>query len=207
MTTSTVSPTTAPPNPAAPRAHVAAARIAGVPDGRGGPLVRMAARIARRRLGHVPEPMRVTARSPWLYRGYLGFEMGLMRARALDPKLGELAALRVAQLADCPFCVSIGWALLRAQGVAEETIAAVGVQGAEDAHTELEQLALEYAGAMTATPAGVTDELVDRLRRHLDEVQLVELTGVIAFENYRARFNHAMGIAPETYQMQGHRRR
>jgi len=203
MTTATA-PTT--PGPAAPQPPTAPAqhgrsRVAGVPDGRGGPLVRIAARLARRQFGHVPEPMRVTARSPWLYRGYLGFEMGMMRARALDSRLGELAALRVAQLADCPFCMAIGTAILRAKGVAEEKIAAVGAEGEVDVHTELEQLVLEYAAAMTATPAGVSDELVDRLRRHLDDEQLVELTGVIAFENYRARFNHAMGIPPETYRM------
>jgi AhpD family alkylhydroperoxidase len=203
VTTATIPTPTAP----AETAGHAVARVTGVPDGRGGPLVRLAARMARRQFGHVPEPMRVTARSPWLYRGYLGFELGLMRTRAVDERLKDLAALRVAQLADCPFCVAIGSALLRARGVAEEKIAAVGVEGDEAAHTEVEQLVLEFAAAMTATPARVTDELVDRLRRHLGDEQLVELTGVIAFENYRARFNHAMGIEPETYHLRGRTRR
>jgi len=180
-------------------------RIPGVPDGRGGPIVRYAARVARREYGHVPEPLRVSARSPWIHRGYLAFEYALMHAHRVDSGLKDLAGTRVAQLADCPFCVAIGSALLQARGVEASKIAAIGVEAEQHVYTELEALAMEYAAAMTATPAGVTDELVDRLRAHLDEEQIVELTAAIAFENYRARFNHAMGIGPETYDLRRHR--
>ena len=40
----------------------------------------------------------------------------------------------------------------------------------------------------------VPDELFDRLRRHLDDGQIVELTHHIALENLRGRFNLALGI-------------
>ncbi len=40
----------------------------------------------------------------------------------------------------------------------------------------------------------VEDSLVKELRAHLDEAQLVELVATIAWENWRARFNRAMGI-------------
>ena len=45
----------------------------------------------------------------------------------------------------------------------------------------------------------VSDELFERLRARFDEAQLVELTSVIALENYRARFNWALGIQEEGY--------
>ena len=38
-----------------------------------------------------------------------------------------------------------------------------------------------------------------RLRAHFDEGQLVELTGAIAWENWRARFNWAFGLGKEGY--------
>jgi alkylhydroperoxidase family enzyme len=47
---------------------------------------------------------------------------------------------------------------------------------------------------MTRTPVEVSDALFARLQQHLNNAQLVELTAVIAWENYRARFNHAFGI-------------
>ena len=67
------------------------------------------------------------------------------------------------------------------------------------AFDELERLVLRYATAMTATPVEVPDELFAGLRRHLDDRQLVELTSAIAWENYRARFDHAVGIESEGF--------
>ena len=43
------------------------------------------------------------------------------------------------------------------------------------------------------------DELFERLRERFDEAQLVELTSVIALENYRGRFNWALGIQSEDF--------
>ncbi len=60
--------------------------------------------------------------------------------------------------------------------------------------SEIEKLALQYADAMTRTPVEVSDALFAQLQQHLNNAQLVELTAVIAWENYRARFNHAFGI-------------
>lgn len=58
---------------------------------------------------------------------------------------------------------------------------------------------LRYAVAMTGTPVEVPDELFEELKRHFDDRQLVELTSCIAWENYRARFDHAFGIEAEGF--------
>ncbi len=55
---------------------------------------------------------------------------------------------------------------------------------------------LDYATAISHTPARVSDELFATLREHFDERQLVELTNVIALENMRARFNSAFDMTP-----------
>ena len=47
---------------------------------------------------------------------------------------------------------------------------------------------------MTLTPVSVPDDLFEQLRKEFDEAQLVELTAAIAWENYLARFNHALEI-------------
>jgi alkylhydroperoxidase family enzyme len=65
--------------------------------------------------------------------------------------------------------------------------------------SEVEKLVLHYAEGMTQTPVVVSDELFAELRRHLNEKQLVELTSAIAWENYRARFDHAFGIESEGF--------
>jgi alkylhydroperoxidase family enzyme len=53
--------------------------------------------------------------------------------------------------------------------------------------------------ALSDTPARVPDPLFEALRSHLDERQLVELTAVIAFENYLARFNRGFAFEPMGY--------
>ena len=63
----------------------------------------------------------------------------------------------------------------------------------------MERLVLEYADAMTRTPVEVPDALFARLRERFVEAQLVELTSAIAWENYRARFDHAFGIEGENF--------
>ena len=62
------------------------------------------------------------------------------------------------------------------------------------AFSPLEKLVLDYAVAMTKTPVEVPEALFARLREHFGEAELVELTAAIAWENYRARFDHAFGI-------------
>ena len=58
---------------------------------------------------------------------------------------------------------------------------------------------LDYAVALSRTPANVSDELVKRLREELSDQQLVELTANIAWENFRARFNRGFDVAAQGF--------
>ena len=65
--------------------------------------------------------------------------------------------------------------------------------------SKTEKLVLRYAVAMTETPVDVPDELFAALREVFSDQQIVELTSAIAWENYRARFNHALGVESEGF--------
>lgn len=52
---------------------------------------------------------------------------------------------------------------------------------------------------MTRTPVEVADTLFAKLREKFNEAQLVELTATLAWENYRARFDHAFGVESEGF--------
>ena len=65
--------------------------------------------------------------------------------------------------------------------------------------TAVEKLALRYAVAITATPVELDDVLFEAMQARFDARQLVELTGAIAWENYRARFNHAFACQAEGF--------
>ena len=67
------------------------------------------------------------------------------------------------------------------------------------AFSALEKLVITYAVEMTKTTVDVPDSLFEELRRHFNAAELVELTASIAWENYRARFNHALEIGPQGF--------
>lgn len=65
--------------------------------------------------------------------------------------------------------------------------------------SEAEKLVLEYTDRMTLTPVDVPEELFAELSKHFSPAQLVELTAAVAWENYRARFDHAFAIESEGF--------
>ena len=87
----------------------------------------------------------------------------------------------------------------RASGITSEQIANLNHYRTDFNFSELERLVLQYADGMTQTPVEVPDALFIRLCERFTEAQLVELTSGIAWENYRARFDHAFGIEGENF--------
>lgn len=81
----------------------------------------------------------------------------------------------------------------------EEQIADLATYQDSEAFDELQKTVLDYAVALTTTPDTATDELVARLRASLNEEQLVELTTMIAWENFRARFNRGFDVAAQGF--------
>jgi alkylhydroperoxidase family enzyme len=68
-----------------------------------------------------------------------------------------------------------------------------------EAFSALEKAVLDYAVALSQTPANASDALVARLRDELSDEQLVELTAAIAWENFRARFNRGFDVAAQGF--------
>ena len=163
------------------------------------PLVRLTYAISRRRYGHVLGPLGVTAHNPTLLAGYTTFELAIERANRVDRRLEELGSMRAATMTGCPFCIDFGSAHLGELGFTPEQVRDVPRWRDSGAFSEDERLVLEYAEAMTETPVRVSDELFERLRARFDEAAIVELTTAIAIENYRGRFNHAVGLGSEGF--------
>jgi len=67
------------------------------------------------------------------------------------------------------------------------------------AFSDSERVALEYAERMTFTGQKVDDALFGRLKEHFSEPQIVELTAAIALENFRSKFNPALGVESQGF--------
>ena len=81
----------------------------------------------------------------------------------------------------------------------EAKLADLGGWRESRAFSELERIALEYAERMTYTGQKVDDGLFGRLRAQFSEPQIVELTAAIALENFRSKFNPALGVESQGF--------
>ena len=174
-------------------------RIQPVPEKGADPFVRSAMRAARKRLGVVPEPWAISAHHKGVLAGQSAFEMALERSHRVDERLKALAELKAATVVECEFCMDIGSFVARRSGLGDAELLAMAHHRDSDLFTEPEKLVMDYAVAMTHTPSEVTDELFAALHEHFDERQLVELTAAIAWENFRARFNAAVGSGAQGF--------
>lgn len=171
-------------------------RIEGVPARKASPLVKLIYKLSRRQFGRAMDPVGVYAHAPSLLIGYGMFEQATDRQRRVEERLKVLAELKACALVNCEFCVDICSSLAREAGIDEKQMLALPSYRDSDMFDDLEKLVLDYATAMSSTPAAVSDELFAALRERFDERQLVELTNVIAIENMRARFNNAFDMSP-----------
>ena len=86
------------------------------------------------------------------------------------------------------------------QGGATEAKIADIARFRESPHfSDREKVALEYAEQVTRASADVSDELFDRVRRHFNEPEIVELTATIAMENFRSKFNAPLKIEAQGF--------
>lgn len=178
------------------------ARITGISAREAGPYVKLIYHFARRGLGRLTgcqaermiEPLEMYAHVPRLLTAYARLEQATARLRRLDRRLQALAELKAATLTRCEYCIDLGSRISRRWGLTDQELLALPAYRTSPLFSELDKLVLDYAVGMSRTPMMVSDELVDRLREHLDDAQLVELTHHIALENLRGRFNLALGI-------------
>ncbi len=87
----------------------------------------------------------------------------------------------------------------RAAGITDAQLANLSTWRETTVYSPLERLVLEYTEVLSATPVIHRPDLHVALGEHLSEKQLAELTNAIAWENYRARFNRAYGVAAQDF--------
>ncbi|MEU5421738.1 carboxymuconolactone decarboxylase family protein [Streptomyces sp. NPDC001407] len=164
------------------------------------PLVRLIRWYCRRSYGKALDPVMATAHNARVVLATSGFELAVGRWKRLDPQLKALAVMAAAAAVECSWCMDFGFWENHRHGLSPEKLRDVPRWRESEVYTPLERDVMEYAEAMSATPPTVTDELVERLRKHLDDAALVELTAMVAVENLRSRTNTALGLTSQGFK-------
>jgi AhpD family alkylhydroperoxidase len=117
----------------------------------------------------------------------------------LSPELRSLVTVRVSQINWCKFCVDINSATLAKRFGSLEKAEKLAQWKGGDLFDEKEKVVLEYTEAITYTDQQVTDELMNRLKCYFDDDGVVELTGLIAFQNLSSKFNSALDVPAQGF--------
>ncbi len=154
----------------------------------------------KRKYGRVLKPGLVWGRSPLLFMA-VAILYGVLdrRSSPLDPVLRSLVTVRVSQINWCRFCVDLNSATLAKRAGSMAKVEALANWRDSQLFDEKERVALEYTEAVTITGQTVSEELIARLKSHFDQDAIVELTGLIAFQNLSSKFNSALDVPAQGF--------
>ena len=154
----------------------------------------------KRKYGQILKPGLLWGRVPKLFIAVATLYGVLDRKRSpISPVLRSLITVRVSQINWCRFCVDINSATLAERSGSKEKVEALENWRESNLFDEQEKTALEYAEAITLSDQHVEDELIDRLRNYFNEDGIIELTGLIAFQNLSSKFNNALDVEPQGF--------
>ena len=165
-----------------------------------GLLGRLSFRYSKRMLGRVADPVRAANHHGGVLVASGLLETAVARGwRKLDPGLAGMVQLLAAARIGCTWCVDYGYYEQVHKGADPAKLRAVTQWRTSAVFDDRERAALEYTDCATATPVVVPDELTRRLQALFSEAEMVELASWVALENYRSRFNGAMGLHSEGF--------
>ncbi len=153
--------------------------------------------LARWQQGTVITPLKVIwARMPEGVR--LAYEMNKHEERlSLDAEMHLLVKQFIATMNECAFCQDIAQAKAQDDDhVSPEKLDALLEYDEHPAFDESERAALAYAEEVTQN-VDASDETFEALRSHFSEREIVELTWLIATENYYNLLNRPLGIGSD----------
>lgn len=154
----------------------------------------------KRKYGSILQPGLLWARVPKLFSS-VAVLYGVLdrKSSPLDPILRPLVTVRVSQINWCRFCVDINSATLAKRTGSMEKVEQLAEWRESNLFDEKEKVVLEYVEAVTYSDKQVTEELMERLKLFFDDDGIVELTGLIGFQNLSSKFNSALDVPPQGF--------
>ena len=143
-----------------------------------------------------PTVLAVTlARNPAIADAFWSLQMQLEARSGLEPELGELVALRVAQLRQFTQLWQEHVLIARALGIAGERISAIEHWSSAEhvRFNDRERAVLGYVDAICNEGSGL-DGPRRRVSQYLDDIQLIGLTLLVGFYRMSGSFAHALAL-------------
>ena len=149
-------------------------------------------------LGRVANALRVAAHSPKIAQPLLGFMIPTLREELtgnLSIRIKALAILKTSILNGCDYCIGHNTQLGQAVGYSEEQITALeNDYQNSDQFTPDEKAAIAWAECLTLQTYRERPQVMEELKRHFNDSQIVEITMVSGFFNFWNRFTDSLQV-------------
>jgi alkylhydroperoxidase family enzyme len=139
---------------------------------------------------------RMLAHSPPVLAGFAKLGGALLQDSALDPRLREMAIVRLGLLAGASYEVEKHTAIAKAVGVTDEELRALQPSESPEALGGPARAVIELTDELFGS-VRADDAVLERARRHLDDRQLVELVVTIGYYGLVCRVLETLGVDRE----------
>lgn len=149
--------------------------------------------LFERILGFVPNSLLTMQRRPGMVKGF-----GALTRAVMDPDgpvdLGfmRLVAHFASRAAGCQYCEAHSLVAAKIHGVSQEKLDAVWDYRDSPLYSEAERAALDYALAAGAVPNAVDEAIMQRMKAHWSEEQIVQILGAVCLYGFLNRWNDSM---------------
>ncbi len=144
-------------------------------------------------LGFVPNSLLTMQRRPAMVKAFGVLTQAVMDpAGAVDLGFMRLVAHFASRAAGCQYCEAHSLVAAGIHGVSQEKLDAVWEYASSPLYSDAERAALDFALAAGAVPNAVDAELMERLKRHWSEAQIVQILGAVCLYGFLNRWNDSM---------------
>ncbi len=155
--------------------------------------------MTKRQFGKVITPLKVAyARVPESFA--LGYRMSMLveKGMKLEPELKFLVQTLVSSINDCAFCVDLAEHRASRMRIDWDKPKSIRAYATHRAFTARERAALAYAEEATLHKR-VSDDTFATVREHFNEREIVELTMLVAIDNYYNLMNIPLEIESDGF--------
>lgn len=150
-----------------------------------------------KQFGMIPNLFTTIGHYPKALKPLIDLHQTISKESSIEPRLQELANLEVSRINRCHYCLSHHTRMARTHGVSSEQIEALKRGAVDKGFSDKEKTVIEYAHAVTKDAEDVPEGLFTRLKSHLSDSEIVNITLIIGLMNMFNRFNGALGVELE----------
>lgn len=159
--------------------------------------------IFERILGFIPNSLLTMQRMPGMVKGFGELTKAVMDpSGAVDLGFMRLVAHFASRAAGCQYCEAHSLVAAKIHGIGQDKLDAIWDYRVSPLYSDAERVALDFALAAGAVPNAVDAELMEQMKKHWSEQQIVQILGAVCLYGFLNRWNDSMATdledAPRT---------